>query len=93
MNVNLKDIMSSELREYLKKYRRYVLTVFQGLRSGVISREEAAMSLIGVYSCYFEWKIEWCGYGIAHPCYVFASRILLSAKILMGEDWVNYHLS
>ncbi len=90
--MSLKDVMSSELHEQLGMYRRGALSIFQGLRSGGMSNEEAATRLIRLYNSSFAWKIEYCGYGVAHPCHVFVSRLLRSAKILMGEDWVNDHL-
>ncbi len=92
MSVDLKDVMSPELLEHLRTYRRYALTTLRGLRRGGIDKQEAAMRLVRVYNLYFAWEIEDCRYGVAHPCYVFASRLLRAAKILMGEKWVNYHL-
>ena len=85
--------MSPELHQRLKMYRRGALGTFQGLRDGVMSNEEAAKSFINIYNTFFVWKMEQCGYGVAHPCCVFASRLLQSAKLLMGEEWVNDHLS
>ena len=43
---NLRDVMSPELQQHLKMYRKGVLSIFQGLRSGVIDDHEAAMNLI-----------------------------------------------
>ncbi len=87
---NLKDVMSSELQQSLKMYRKHALSIFRGLRSGVIDDREAAGSFMHIYD-FFEWKIEQCGYGVAHPCHIFASRLLRATKMLMGEEWVEYH--
>ena len=89
---NLRNVMSPELQQLLKMYRKGALSIFQGLRSGVIDNQEAAINLINIYNSFFAWRIEECGYGSAHPCHTFASRLLQSAKLLMGEEWVDYHL-
>ena len=88
---NLKDVMSSELQQSLKMYREHALSIFRGLRSGVIDDQEAARSFMHIYESFFEWKIEQCGYGAAHPCHIFASRLLRATKMLMGEKWVKSH--
>ena len=85
-----RDVLSSDLRQYLNMYKRGALSVLRGLRSGVINNKEAALSLINIYNS-VEWKIEQYDYGAAHPYCIFTSRVLRSAKLLMGEEWVDYH--
>ena len=41
---NLRDVMSPELQQRLKMDRKGALSIFQGLRDGVIDNEEAARS-------------------------------------------------
>ena len=90
--MNIRDVMTPELHEHLKMHRRGALSTFQGLRDGVMDNQEAAKSLLDIYDSFFVWKIVSCGYGVAHPYYIFASRLLRSAKLLMGEEWVNHYL-
>ena len=89
--INLRDVMSPELYQHLRMYRRGALSTFQGLRDGVVTNQDAAKALISIYHS-FEWKIDSCGYGVAHPCYIFAARTLQAAKLLMGEEWVSRRL-
>ena len=83
--MNLRDVMSPELQKYLKMYRKGALSALRGLRHGVVSNQKAAEILMDIFNT-IEWKIDSCGYGVAHPCYIFASRILRSAKLLMGKS-------
>lgn len=90
--VALQDVMSPEMYQGLRSSRKGALSIFRCWRCGLMNNEEAARSLIRIYNSYFGWKIEYCGYGPAHPYCIFASRLLRSAKILMGEEWVSYRV-
>ena len=92
-----KDVMSPMLQRQLRTRRNHVLSVFSSLRSGMMNEKEAARDFeeakdfIDIYSSFFGWQIEKYGFGTEHPYSIFASYLLRSAKILMGEDWVEYH--
>ncbi len=69
---NLKDVMSPDVQKQLKMYRKGVLSILKGLRSGVMDNQEAALSLIRIHDA-FAWKIEtlWlrCRTPLLHFCF------------------------
>ena len=83
-----RDVMSPKLQEELGSCRRYALIVLRHLHAGGLSKDRAAELLMSIYVSFFSWRVVEHEYDTAHPCYVFASRILRCARILKGDKWV-----
>ena len=86
-----RDVMSPDVRRFLTVHRKGALSVLRGRRYRAVDNEETALRLVDIYII-LEWKIELCDYGAAHPYCIFASRVLRSARLLMGEEWVDSQL-
>ncbi len=89
----LEDVMTPEMYRNLRLSRKGALSIFRDWRCGLVTNQEAARSFVRMYNFYF-WKAEYCcGTARPHCTYcTFASRLLRSAEMLMGEEWISYHV-
>ncbi len=83
-----RDEMSIELLIELRASRKYALRVLRYMHIGGMSKKRAAEMLMSIYVSFFSWRAVEHEYDTAHPCFVFASRILRCARILTNDEWV-----
>ena len=89
--MNLKDVMSPDVREELGVQRRHALSLIRSVRAGS-DVEKVAKTLADIYEHHVLWHVRRCGYGVAHPYCVFGSRLRKTVTILMGKEWVDRHM-